>query len=98
MGDKGFRNYLKIEKGSTSIDERKVEYEARFDGKWVLTTNTDLSSEEVALKYKELWRVEKVYLDIKSLLDTRPFFPQKRRQAPGPCVLQFLGSGASQGA
>jgi hypothetical protein len=31
--------------------------EARYDGKWVLRTNTDLPAEMVALKYKELWMV-----------------------------------------
>jgi hypothetical protein len=39
--------------------------EARFDGKWVLVTNTKLPAEQVALKYKELWRVERVFRDVK---------------------------------
>jgi transposase len=90
VGNKGFRKYLKIEKGSTSIDESKVEYEARFDGKWVLTTNTDLSAEEVALKYKELWRVEKVFRDIKSLIDTRPIFHKRDATIRGHVFCSFL--------
>jgi transposase len=90
VGNKGFRKYLKIEKGSTSIDESKVEYEARFDGKWVLTTNTDLSAEQVALKYKELWRVEKVFRDIKSLLDTRPIFHKRDATIRGHVFCSFL--------
>lgn len=90
VGNKGFRKYLKIEKGSASIDESKVEYEARFDGKWVLTTNTDFSPEEVALKYKELWRVEKVFRDIKSLLDTRPIFHQRDATIRGHVFCSFL--------
>ena len=49
VGNKGFRKYVKIEKGSASIDENKIKYEARFDGKWVLRTNTDLSAAQVAL-------------------------------------------------
>jgi transposase len=28
----------------------------------------------VALKYKELWQVEQVFRDMKSVLDTRPIF------------------------
>jgi hypothetical protein len=32
--------------------------EARFDGKLVLRTNTKLPSEQVALKYKQLWQVD----------------------------------------
>ena len=58
VGNKGFRKYVKIEKNSASIDEGKVKYESRFDGKWVLKTNTALTAEQVALKYKELWQVE----------------------------------------
>jgi transposase len=90
VGNKGFRKYLKIEKGSASIDERKIEYESRFDGKWVLTTNTDLTSEEVALKYKELWRVEKVFRDVKSLLDTRPIFHKRDATIRGHVFCSFL--------
>jgi len=32
--------------GAFAIDERKVKRDARFDGKWVLRTDTDLPSEE----------------------------------------------------
>ena len=53
--------YLKFEKGSATIDREKVEQEARFDGKWVLRTNTRLSAKNVALKYKELWQVEHTF-------------------------------------
>ena len=90
VGNKGFRKYLKIEKGSASIDENKVEYESRFDGKWVLTTNTDLSAEQVALKYKELWQVEKAFRDIKSLLDTRPIFHKRDATIRGHVFCSFL--------
>jgi hypothetical protein len=82
VGNKGYRKYLKVEKNSASVDENKIKYEARFDGKWVLTTNTALSAEQVALKYKELWRVERVFRDVKSLLITRPIFHQRDRTIP----------------
>ena len=55
VGNKGYRKYLKVEKNSARIDTDKVQAEARFDGKWVLTTDTALSAEAVALKYK--WSV-----------------------------------------
>lgn len=53
------------------IDEAKVKAAARYDGKWMLRTNRDLSAEQVALKYKQLWQVERVFRDVKSLLLTR---------------------------
>lgn len=90
VGNKGYRRYLKIDKGSTRIDEAKVKSEDRFDGKWVLRTNTDLPAEQVALKYKELLQVEKVFRDIKSLLETRPIFHQKDRTIRGHVFCSFL--------
>jgi hypothetical protein len=48
VGNKGFARFLKIERGSVSIDEEAVKRDARFDGKFVLTTDTELSVEEVA--------------------------------------------------
>jgi len=90
VGNKGYRKYLKIAKGSTSIDEDKITYESRFDGKWVLRTNTDLPADKVALKYKELWQVEKVFRDIKCLLETRPIFHQRDHTIRGHVFCSFL--------
>ena len=90
IGNKGYRRYLKIDKGSAHIDMDKVKYESRFDGKWVLTTNTDLSAEKVALKYKELWQVERVFRDVKSLLETRPVYHQCDENIRGHVFCSFL--------
>ena len=90
VGNKGFRKYLKVDKGSARIDPEKVKYESRFDGKWVLSTNTRLSAETVALKYKELWQVEKVFRDVKSLLNTRPVYHQRNETIRGHVFCSFL--------
>ena len=90
VGNKGYRKYLKVQKDSTRIDTDKVKDEARFDGKWVLTTNTSLPPEQVALKYKELWRVERVFRDVKSLLDTRPVYHQNDANIAGHVFCSFL--------
>lgn len=90
VGNKGYRKYLTIAKDSVSIDEEKVRYESRFDGKWVLSTNTNMSAEKVALSYKELWQVEKVFRDVKSLLNTRPIFHQRDRTIRGHVFCSFL--------
>ena len=56
VGNKGYRKYLKSQGQRFAIDEDRLQAEARLDGKWVLRTNTDLETAEVALKYKQLWR------------------------------------------
>jgi len=90
IGNRGYRKYLKIERESVSIDQDKIEYESRFDGKWVLITNTSLSAEEVALKYKELWQVEHVFKDVKSVLETRPVYHQRDENIRGHVFCSFL--------
>jgi len=90
VGNKGYRKYLNIEKGSACIDRDKVKSESRFDGKWVLTTNTDLPADKVALKYKELWQVERVFRDVKSMLDTRPVYHQRDENIRGHVFCSFM--------
>lgn len=90
VGNKGYRKYLRIERGSISIDMEKVAEEARFDGKWVLRTNLKLSAEKVALKYKELWQVEQAFRDMKSTFETRPVFHQRNRTIRGHVFCSFL--------
>jgi len=90
VGNKGYRRYLKKPKESFGIDEEKAKEEARYDGKWVLTTNTTLSTEEVALKYKQLWTVEAVFRTMKSLLETRPIFHKCDETIRGHVFCSFL--------
>ena len=90
IGNKGYRKYLRIEKGSVSINKDKIEWESRFDGKWVLITNTNFLVEQVALKYKELWQVEQVFRDVKSVLETRPVYHQKDENIRGHVFCSFL--------
>ena len=49
----------------------------------MLKTNTSLSAEQVALKYKDVWQVEQVFRDMKSVLDTRPIFHQRDETIKG---------------
>ncbi|MEM5789964.1 MAG: hypothetical protein AAGU11_21825 [Syntrophobacteraceae bacterium] len=90
VGNRGFRRYIKSEKGAFSIDLQKVEEESRFDGKWVLTTNTKLRAHEVALKYKELWMVEQAFREAKTLLETRPVFHKRDETIRGHLFCSFL--------
>ena len=64
---KGYKRYLKAEKGAFAVDLDKARDEQRFDGMWVLRTNTELTAVEIALRYKQLWMVEQIYRTAKSL-------------------------------
>ncbi len=90
VGNKGYRKYLKLEKDTVAVNQEKIEEEARYDGKWVLKTNTTLTAEQVALKYKERWQVEQVFRDMKSVLDTRPIFHKRDEAIRGHVFCSFL--------
>ncbi len=92
VGNKGFRKYVKASESKRfSINEEKIKEEARFDGKWVLTTDReDLSSEEVAGQYKLLWMVENIFRTMKSGLDTRPIYHKVDETIRGHVFCSFL--------
>ena len=90
IGNKGYRKYLKMDRDSVRIDQDNIEYESRFYGKWVLITNTELSAEQVALKYKELWQGQQVFRDVKSVLETRPVYHQRDENIRGHVFCSFL--------
>jgi hypothetical protein len=43
-------NWRQMDRESLRIDQNKIEYGYRFDGKWVLMSHTSLTAEEVAVK------------------------------------------------
>jgi transposase len=90
VGNKGYRKYLRPGAKQFAVDEDKIQEEARYDGKWVLTTNTELAAREVALKYKQLWMVEDVFRSMKSLLNTRPVFHKCDETIRGHVFCSFL--------
>jgi len=90
VGNKGYRKYLKGEKDAFTIDEDKIREQARYDGKWVLRTNTPLAPADVALKYKQLWMVEDLFRTAKTLLETRPIYHKRDATIRGHVFCSFL--------
>ena len=90
VSNKGFRKYLKTTGDRFEIDRDKVERDARFDGKWVLRTNTDMPTEDVALTYKMLWMVESLFRTVKSILETRPIYHKCDETIRGHVFCSFL--------
>ena len=80
----------RVDSAHFRIDEAKIAEEARYDGKWVLRTNTDLDTAEVALQYKRLWMVEHWFRSCKSLLQTRPIYHQCDETIRGHVFCSFL--------
>jgi hypothetical protein len=91
VGNKGYRRYLSGGgPDHFQIDEAKIAEDARYDGKWVLRTNTDLDSAEVALQYKRLSMVEYWFRSSKTLLQTRPIYHRCDETIRGHVFCSFL--------
>jgi hypothetical protein len=90
IGNRGFRRFLRLSKAAVTIDQAKVAAEARYDGKFVLRTNTTLPAAEVAVQYKRLLLVEPFFRAAKSLLETRPIFHQWDATIRGQVFCSFL--------
>jgi hypothetical protein len=90
VGNKGFRRFLAVPGPAFEIDAAKVRAEARYDGKWVLRTNIDSDPAEVALRYKQLWMVEDLFRQSKSLLGTRPIWHKCDDTIRGHVFCSFL--------
>jgi hypothetical protein len=106
VGNRGYARFLRIAKGGVTLDEAAIAREAiarsgwgagpqprsdrAMDGKFVLTTSTDLPAAEIAQAYKSLWRVERAFRTLKSTLDVRPIFHQRDDSVIGHIVGCFL--------
>jgi transposase len=91
VGNKGYRRYLKVEgSGHFVVDEKQVKAEERYDGIWVLRTNTVYNAETVAHVYKALWTVEDIIRTSKSILEIRPIYHKRDATIRGHVFCSFL--------
>jgi hypothetical protein len=91
VGNTGYRRFLKtVGDGHFAIDRSKAEEDARFDGVFVLRTNTDLSPLAAMLRYKQLCTVEHSFRTAKHLLATRPIFHKLDETIRGHVFCSFL--------
>src|ERR1700735_3168624 len=91
VGNAGYRRFLADPAGNGfTIDAAKVEADARFDGLFVLRTNTRLTALQVVLRYRNLLAVEQGFLAAKTLLATRPIFHRTDAAIRGHVFCTFL--------
>ena len=91
IGNTGFRRYLKtISDEHFAIDPDKIEEEQKFDGIFVLRTNTDLNPLEAMLCYKQLWRVEQTFRTCQAPALSARSSTSSTRQSAVTCSCNFL--------
>jgi hypothetical protein len=72
----GLARFLRVTPGGLlRIDAAAIAADAKLDGKYLLRTcDPHLSSEDIALGYKQLLEVERGWRDMKQVLDLRPVY------------------------
>jgi DDE family transposase len=91
VGNSACRRYLKTpDDQHFTIDEARVAEDARYDGLYVLRTNTTLDPLSVMLRYRELLVVEDLFRTAKALLATRPIHHQSDDAIRGHVFCSFL--------
>jgi hypothetical protein len=91
VGNSGFRRYLKtVSAEHFAIDETRVAEDARFDGLYVLRTNTKITPLQAMLRYRDLLRVEQLLRQAKAILATRPIYHSSDMAIRGHVFCSFL--------
>jgi hypothetical protein len=88
-----FGRYLRqTRSGGLALNKGKLHTESKLDGKFLVSTNEQgLSAEDLALGYKELWRVERVHRDLKHTVDIRPTYHRLNDRIRAHVLLCWLG-------
>jgi transposase len=94
---RGYKRYIK--KGShaktdelLSLDQEKIEAEARFDGYAVIQcSRLDWGAVQIMRAYRQLLKIEESFRVMKSTLRSRPVFVWTPQHVKGHFVMCFLG-------
>lgn len=97
IGNSAYRRYLRragARDGAAGpafeIDPGKAAEEAKYDGIFVLRTNTRLHPLQAMLRYRDLLQVEELFRKTKSVLRTRPIYHSSDAAIRGHVFCSFL--------
>jgi hypothetical protein len=91
VSNSAYRRYLQTpDEQHFRIDEARIAEDARYDGLYVLRTNTRLHPLNVMLRYRDLLVVEQLFHTEKTLLATRPIYHQTDAAIRGHVFCSFL--------
>lgn len=90
--NRNYKKYIKTQgKLHCELNQEAITLEAARDGFFGIITNvTTMSAKEIVLNYKQLWKIEDAFGEIKGTLKTRPMFHWTDQRIIGHLVLCFL--------
>ena len=97
IGNSAYRRYLRRVRSADGdsesafeIDPGKLADEARYDGIFVLRTNTRITPLQAVLRYRDLIQVEDLFRRAKAILRTRPIYHSSDAAIRGHVFCSFL--------
>jgi transposase len=89
---RGLKRFLRTTtNGLLRIDHAAITAEAKLDGKYLIrTSDPSLSTEDIALGYRQLLEVERGWRDMKQILDLRPIYHRHTDRIRAHIILCWL--------
>jgi transposase len=87
-----YQKYLIIQDGATPVlNQQAIDEQARKDGFFGIITNVkNMSAKEIVFNYKQLWKIEDSFGELKGSLRSRPVFHWTDDRIIGHLVVCFL--------
>ena len=88
----GLKRFLRVTPaGLLRLDKAKISAEENLDGKYLLrTSDPHMSTEDIALGYKQLLEVERGWKDMKQVIDLRPVYHRREDRIRAHVILCWL--------
>lgn len=91
INNRGYNKYLKMEGDvSITIDYKKFENDAQWDGLKGYITNTKLSGQQVIDSYNNLWKIERAFRISKTDLKIRPIYHRLKERIEAHICISFV--------
>jgi hypothetical protein len=85
-----YRPYVRLRGKAVELSREAIKRKERYDGKYVLRASTELSGEEIAKAYRQLYRVERAFRELKGPFELRPVYHWVDRRIRGHIMVCFL--------
>jgi hypothetical protein len=91
-GKPGLKRFLRVTPaGLLRIDKAKIKAEENLDGKYLLRcSDPRMTTEDIALGYKQLLEVERGWRDMKQVIDLRPVYHRREDRIRAHVILCWL--------
>lgn len=92
VSNTNYHKFLKgLDGGKPEVNQEAIDADSKSDGFFGIVTNVaDMEARDVVTNYKELWKIEDAFGEIKGTLKSRPIFHWTDQRIIGHLVVCFL--------